>query len=121
MFPPVFETAVASPDVIAWLGVGPTRLFLFGEATQKTQKPYAVWQVVGGSPENYLANPPNVDHWVTQIDVYAETSDDVRAVAEALRDAFQAVAYVTGWRGESRSPETTLYRYSFDVEWWKNR
>jgi len=121
MNPPVFETAAASPAVTALLGSSPMRFYLFGEASQATAKPYAVWQIVAGSSENYLANNPNIDHYVTQIDVYATTADGARDVAEALRDAFQTAAYVTGWRGESRNSDTQLYRYSFDVEWWKYR
>lgn len=121
MFPPVFSTAAASPAVTALLGTNPTRLYLFGEANQNSTKPYAIWQTVSGSPESYLANTPDIDHWVTQIDVYATTASGARGAAEALRDAFEPVAYVTGWRGESKNTDTQLYRYSFDVEWWKNQ
>ena len=63
MYPPVFATAVASPAVTALLGTNPTRLYLFGEAPQNVIKPYAVWQTVAGSPENYLGTLPDIDHW----------------------------------------------------------
>ena len=29
----------------------------------------------------------------------------------------EPVAYVAGWRGEGREPDTNLYRYTFDVDW----
>jgi len=64
MFPPVFSTAVAASAVTALLGTNPTRLYLFGEAPQGVAKPYAVWQTVAGSPENYLGTLPDIDHWV---------------------------------------------------------
>lgn len=121
MFPPVFATAAASSAVTTLLGTNPVRLYLFGEAPQGVTKPYAVWQTVSGFPENYLGQVPNADHWTVQIDVYAITASSARSVAQALRDAFEPVAYVTDWRGETRSAETNLYRYGFDVAWIKKR
>lgn len=119
MFPPVFAVATSSSEVLSLLGYNPTRLYLFGEATQQTAKPYAVWQLVSGSPENYLACPPDLDRMTTQIDVYATTVSSARNVARALRDAFEGErnCYVVGWRGESKETATNLFRVSFDVEW----
>lgn len=117
MYPPVFATAVASVDVLALLGSNPTRLYLFGQATQNTPRPYAVWQMVTGTPGNHLQGLPQYDRYTTQIDVYADTAQAARDAAEVLRDAFEPVAYVTSWRGESRDQATQRYRYSFDVEW----
>lgn len=116
MFAPVFATAVASGAVTALLGTAPTRLYLFGEAPQDVAKPYAVWQSVSGAPANYLGTLPDVDRFTVQIDVYATTASSARSVAQALRDAFEPVAYVVSWRGESRDATTKNYRYSFDVE-----
>lgn len=117
MFPPVFATAVANAAVTSKLGTSPTRLFLFGEAPQVVTKPYAVWQTVSGGPYNYLKTLPDVDRYTVQIDVYGDTVSSVRDAAEALRDAFEPVAYVVSWRGESRDTQTQNYRYSFDIEW----
>ncbi|MNO31434.1 hypothetical protein D3C76_214080 [compost metagenome] len=117
MFPPIFAVCAASPAVTALLGAGPVRLYLAGEAPQDVVKPYAVWQLAGGVPENYLGDRPDMDGYTTQIDVYAATASSARAVAKALRDAVEAVAYVVAWRGESRDTETKNYRYSFDVDW----
>lgn len=116
MFPPVFSRAVASSGVTALLGTAPTRLYLFGEAPQGVAKPYAVWQQVSGSPYNQLAGVPQGDRYTAQIDVYATTASSARAVAQALRNAYEPAAYVVSWRGESRDPSTQNYRYSFDVE-----
>lgn len=121
MYPPIFELAVKSAAVKAALGTNPTRLFLFGLAPEGVGLPYAVWQVVGGSPENYLTNRPNTDNFLIQIDVYGPDVDDVRAAAKALRDALEDHAHVTSWRGESRDSETRLYRSSFDMSFFTNR
>ena len=121
MIPPIFATAAASPAVTALLGTTPVRFFLFGEATQDTPKPYAVWQRVAGSPENYLGTQPDIDNYYTQVDVYATTASSARAVADALRDAFEPVATIVSWGAESKDPTTKAYRSSFDVSWWTER
>ena len=116
MFPPIFATAAAAAPVVALLG-SPLRFFLFGEATQSTAKPYAVWQTVTGYPANYLGQRPDLDRYTTQVDVYATTVSSARAVADALRQAFEGVAYITSWRGERKDPTTNNFNVSFDVEW----
>lgn len=120
-YPPVFATAFASAAVKARLGASPCRVYMFGMAPQNATKPYSVWQVVGGSPENYLDRAPNTDRFTVQVDVYGASADDTRLSAEALRDAFEPHAYVTAWRGEDRDIETQLYRSSFDVSWFVKR
>lgn len=121
MFPPIFQTCAADPAVQAVLGPDPVRLYPFGEAPAEVTQPYAVWQVIGGSPENYLGNRPDMDSYFLQVDVYATTDTSVYAAATALRDAIEPKAYITGWRGESRDPTTGSYRYSFDVDWLTSR
>ena len=117
MAPPLFSVCSASDAVKALLGTSPVRLWPFGEAAQGAAKPYAVWQVVGGAPENYINEPPDVDRFVVQVDVYADTGASARSVAETLRDAIEPHAHITAWRGESRDQETRLFRFSFDVGW----
>ncbi|SFY16254.1 DUF3168 domain-containing protein [Azotobacter vinelandii] len=116
MFPPIFSVVAADPAVTALLG-SPPRLYPFGEAPQGVASPYAVWQVVGGSPENYLGQRPDIDGMTLQIDVYAAAASAARAVAAALRDAIEPHAYITRWSGENRDPDTSNYRTSFDVDW----
>jgi len=117
MYPPIFATCAASGSVTALIGTNPVRLYPFGEAPQGVAKPYAVWQVIGGTPENYLGTLPDVDSFNIQLDVYADNAASARAVAEAIRDAVEPVAYVTSWRGEGRDTGTRDYRYGFDIGW----
>ena len=117
MFPPIFQVAAADPGVTALLGIDPVRLFPFGEAPEGTPLPYAVWQLVSGSPENYLAGRPDMDGFTLQIDVYAATGSSVRAVGAALRDSIELRAHITRWGGESKDEATNRYRLSFDVGW----
>ena len=122
MTPPIVQACLNSPAVTALLGAGTTmRLYSFGEAEGGVAKPYAVWQIVNGSPENYLAGRPDVDSVTLQVDVYAATGDAARKVRDAIRDAIELDAYVTRWGVEGRDPETKNYRASFDVDWWVPR
>lgn len=119
MLPPIFVICSASAAVKALLGADPLRLYPFGEAPQGVQKPYAVWQTVGGSPENYLAGVPDADSYTVQVDVYSDQPvgpGSVTGVAAAIRDALEQRAYITGWGNTSRDPETKNYRYSFTVD-----
>lgn len=117
MFPPIFQVAASDPGVTALLGTGPVRLYPFGEAPEGTPLPYAVWQLVSGSPENYLAGRPDMDGFTLQVDVYAATGASARAVGAALRDSIELRAHITRWGGESKDEATGRYRLSFDVDW----
>ncbi|MBK3872136.1 DUF3168 domain-containing protein [Stutzerimonas frequens] len=117
MFPPIFEVCKADSTVTNLLGVNPTRIWPFGEAPEGTALPYAVWQLVSGSPENYLAGRPDMDGFTLQVDVYAATGASARAVGAALRDSIELRAHITRWGGESKDEATGRYRLSFDVDW----
>ncbi|MBF8793611.1 DUF3168 domain-containing protein [Pseudomonas monteilii] len=118
MTPPIVQACSASAAVTALLGSGvDLRLYSFGEAPEGVIKPYAVWQLVNGSPENYLAGRPDADGFTLQVDVYGTTGTSVRQVRDAIRDAVELQAYITRWGGESRDPATKNYRTSFDVDW----
>ncbi|HGM8395326.1 TPA: hypothetical protein ACKQBE_005744, partial [Pseudomonas aeruginosa] len=56
-----------------------------------------------------------------QVDVFADTAAQVRAVATAIRNAIELRATITRWSGEEWDDPTDLYRISFDVDWWVNR
>lgn len=121
MYPPVFSIAAADAGVRTALGTDPVRLFPFGSAPEGVTLPYAVWQTAGGAPENYITNTPDIDSFLVQVDVYAETAAAVRSAAEALRDALEPAANITSWRGESKDQKTGHYRYSFDINFLTSR
>lgn len=118
MTPPIVQACSQSAAVTALLGQGTDmRLYSFGEAPNGVTKPYAVWQLVSGEPENYLAGRPDADGFTLQVDVYGATGQVVRQVRDAIRDAIELQAYVTRWGGEGRDPTTKNFRTSFDVDW----
>lgn len=116
-YPPIFQVAAADLAVTALLGVRPVRLYLFGLAPPKPAGTYCVWQVISGSPENFLAGRPDAEAYSLQLDIYAASGDEARAAGNAIEYAVELSATVTGYNGESRDTETGLYRYSFDVDW----
>ncbi|MEE3636613.1 DUF3168 domain-containing protein [Pseudomonas sp. AL 58] len=118
MTPPIFQLCSQAVAVTALLGAGADlRLYSFGEAPEGVAKPYAVWQLINGEPENYLAGRPDADGVTLQVDVYGTTGASVRQVRDAIRDAIELRAHVTRWGGEGRDPTTKNYRASFDVDW----
>lgn len=121
MYPPAFEIASADAGVQAVLGTSPVRFWPFGQAPQNETRPYAVHQLVYGSPENTLSCPPDIDNYGLQVDAYAKTASAARSVAEALRNAFQLSANIVGYDGEDWESSTGLYRVGFTVEFWTNR
>lgn len=123
MYPPIFPAVAASGPAVALLksGTGPIRFYQFGMAPQNVAKPYAVWQRIFGSPENYLGDTPDIDSLTIQVDVYASSADSARTVAAALRDAIEPVAHITSWLGESVDPETLNNRFGFQCDFWTPR
>lgn len=117
MIPPIFPLCIASTPVRLAFGDAPTRVYPFGLIENPPALPYAVWQTVSGSPENYLAQRPDVDALTTQVDVYATDEESLVQGATALRDAFEPRGYITRWGSQMLDPETKLLRLSFDVDW----
>jgi hypothetical protein len=121
MIPPLFSVCAANAGVTTLLGLSPVRLFPFGEAPLDIARPYAVWQSISGFPDNNLDELPESDFYSVQIDVYGLTSDSVLDVAQALRDAIEPVAYVTGWNNTSRDPDTKDFRFTFSADFIEQR
>lgn len=117
MIAPIFPVCAASSEVISLIGGDHLRLYPFGQQDDDVFYPYAVWQNIGGSPENYLAQRPDADSFSLQVDVWADTPEQAIAVAKALRNAIEPHAYITRWGDQDRDTETKRYRYSFDVDW----
>lgn len=121
-YPGIFALCNADPAVVSLLGDSDfLRLYPAGQAPQNDEKPYAVFQVVGGNPENYLDRRPNVDRITVQVDAYARTATQCRAVAAAIRDAIELSCHITGWFGDSYEQITGLYRLTFQSDWFVSR
>lgn len=97
MIAPIFSVCASSPEVTDLLGSNPVRIYPFGIQDDNVVYPYVVWQNITGSPENYIAQRPDADFFTLQVDAYADTVDEVIAVATALRDAIEPHAHITRW------------------------
>jgi hypothetical protein len=118
----IFTACSASGAV--WSALGDSnrlRVFPFGNAPQNGDKPYCVWQVVTGSPENYINQTPDLDRWSVQFDTYGRNASEVWTAAEAVQNAVETTAHVVSYRGQEYESATGLYRVSFDVEWMVGR
>lgn len=118
MTPPVWQVLSNTPPLQALVAL---KIYPGGQASDGAALPYVTWQIVGGSPENCLADPPEVDMFSVQFDCWADDVAEARAVAQAVRDAIQTQSHIVAWRGEDRDPATGAYRYSFDADWFTFR
>lgn len=121
---PVYTTLKSAPSVVALLQMdagSQLRVYPSGAAPQDVVRPYLTYTLIAGSPENNLNQIPDIDHFSDQIDIYGLTEDDVLAVGKVVRDALEAVAYITAWLGISQEPDTKLYRLAFQVDWYTDR
>lgn len=130
MKPPVFQTLKNSHAVIdaLWWSNAPIaaggdhlKVYEYGMAPQGVADPYCVWQIQGGSPNNFLDRAPNTDLFAVQFDIYGASGLSVRAAAKAIRDAIEPRIHITSWLGESIDPQTKRYRFTFSSDWWVNR
>jgi hypothetical protein len=117
MIAPIFPVCAASPEVTVLLGSNPVRIYPFSIQDDKVIYPYAVWQNLSGSPENFLNQRPDADSFSLQVDIYADTPEETMAVAKAMRNAIEVKANIVRWGAQTRDPDTLKYRYSFDVDW----
>lgn len=115
---PIFQITSADAELSLLLDSdGIFRLFMFGMAPQNVERPYAVWQLISGSPQNYISGRPDTEAHTLQIDVYAKTASEARTVLGSLERALEVHCHVRRYNGESRDTETKDYRASMDVDW----
>ncbi len=121
MYPDIFDLVADSVTATDLIGTSPVRFWPAGHVRQNEERPYAVHQLVYGTPENTLSCVPDVDNLAIQVDAYAKTVSDSRAVGAAVRDAIEPAAHMVAHNGETWEPETGLYRVSMTFEFWTYR
>jgi hypothetical protein len=115
-FAPLFDTLSASSAVKALIGASPVRCYPAGEAPQGVALPYCTYQQITGQSEKYLGDLPDMDSGNIQIDIYAKTTKAARAVAIAIRDAIEPVAYADISEG-GKDPTTNNVRITIESDW----
>jgi len=118
MFPPVFDILTAAPDVTTLVQ---TRVYGSGQAVQDTSKPYVVWSVPAGAPENTLSELPTVDRQVVQVDCYSKEEKQVKQLAIAVRNALEPHCHMTQHLANEREFDTKLFRVALQFDYFLNR
>lgn len=54
---------------------------------------YIISSVVSTTPENYLDQPPNVDLYAIQFDIYAQTKSHCKQILTVMRGLFSDIGY----------------------------
>lgn len=123
MLPPVFQTLKASAAVKAIVGQNPPRIYRHGSAPQRPDNlplsdPYITWSLVFGGPENNLSDASPTQRNTVQIDCWHQSDAGVDLLADAVRDAVEPVAHITGVIINEREPESRLYRIGIEADFW---
>lgn len=85
------------------------------------QAPYVIWTVIAGIPENNLSNPPPIDRFSIGIDVFGRTAAEADELVKLARAAMEMIGHVETVQSLGRDGETTLWRYTFSADVWRNR
>ena len=85
---------------------------------QDESLPAVVLTLVSAVPQNHLNGAPTLDANRVQLDAFAETYTDARAVATACRTALEAGGCVLDNEFEAFEPEVSEYRVTQDWLVW---
>ena len=114
---PVVPALRASEAVTALLGSAPLRVYE-DIAPDNTPLPYAVWQVVSGTPENYLDSRANLDHVSFQIVVYDTQPKRAQETRAVIRAVLEKYCYITNIHPSGYERDTKLFSRGFDANWY---
>lgn len=117
MLPPVQQVLAGSTALVAIVG---TRIYQQVVPADET-RPYVVWRLVSGVPENNLSEAPDIDDQRVQVDFYSSSPTQARQMCQAGRDAIEAATHIVFGPWKDYEVDTKLHRWSFDCEWWNPR
>lgn len=118
MLPPIYTLLTAAAPVAAIVN---DRIYPHGAAPQEVERPYVTWFLVASIPENSLSDLPDIDRQPVQIDIWADSGTAAVQLASAVRNAIEPHAHVTNIALNGREPETGLYRFSIQIDYWLDR
>lgn len=121
MNPDLFPLLNASNAVKALLGSTPLRVFPWSRAPQNVKKPYAVYAVYNGNPENYLDRAPDIDNKGTQLNIYADSAKSLEDCFIAVRDVLEQHAHMTSFSTPALDADTDLYSCTMEFDFWDER
>lgn len=121
---PINSVLRASPDLLAIVDPrndGVSGVYQ-GLAPEGYGRPYAVWGVGFGQPENLMGEPPLEDDQRINVDLYAADQPTARKMMQFAVAACETIGDIVGgpfylYDGDS----TKLHRWTFDVSVWQKR
>lgn len=114
---PVYGILHGWPAVAALVGTRIYREF----AGDTPAAPYVVWRILAGVPDNNLSSVAPSDRWSVRIDTFAATEAASDALTVACRDAFEQQGHQVLTIQSLGREDTGLWRYTFDVDIFRNR
>ena len=87
-------------------------------AAQDTALPHVVLTRVSLAPVNHIHGPPTLDQNRVQLDAFANTYAEARAVADACRDALEAGGVTMESEFDNFEPDVAEYRITQDFLVW---
>jgi len=114
MYPDELFAILDVAEVRAEFG-SPVRIYPFGDAKPNVGRPYAVHQLVIGTPLNCLDEPPPMDDERIQFSVWGDTDQQLATAVKVLRTQLQAYGYINSYSSPERDPETR--RYGIILDW----
>lgn len=123
MLPKVAQKIAANPAAVAALktGTGEVRFYSFANTPTNPIRPYATWQLTGGSPDEYLTCIPDADEFDIQVDIWASAESSASDTASIIRDALETDYSMTFFSGSERDFETNLFRFILRFSGRENR
>lgn len=126
---PVFELLAAAPAVTAIIGTNPMRCYapLIPQTANGVPNnallPAVTWQLIIGTPENYINAPATTSRQRIQVDAWALSLQQAEVLLSAARDALEADGrgVCVTENGFDYEPDTKRYRSSADFEFWVDR
>lgn len=128
MLPPVYNVLRAAPAVVDLVG---TRIWKHGVAPQddvalavRDGLAFVTWFLVTATPENTLSELPSKDRATIQVDCFIggrDGSSRITTLAEAVRDAIEPHAHLTGTPVDERESATKLWRMALQFDWFVDR
>lgn len=114
MLPLIYTWLSASAPVVALVG---DRIYRHGHSPAQGDRPYLVWMLVAGVPDNNLSDLPPSDRMTVQVDCWHPTDNGVEALATAVRNALEPRGHMTAIPVDTRDMgETQLYRISLQFD-----
>ena len=119
MLPLVYQWLTASAPVLEQVS---DRIYRHGHSPAQGVRPYLVWMLVAGVPDNNLSGLPPSDRMTVQVDCWHPTDNGVEALATAVRDALEPHGHLTAIPMDTRDmSETRLYRISLQFDFFTVR